>query len=160
MSHIASIKIKIKDISALIAACAELGAEFRQGQTTYHWYGRRAGDSPLPEGMTEDMLGKCQHAIRIPGVKYEVGVVQTADGTYTLAWDEYGYDNGEHDGHKLIQKFGPQLGTLVQLYGVHQATALMQARGFKVQRKLGQDGAIELNARKTQLAGLAKVGAR
>src|SRR4051794_20933775 len=70
MSHLADIDIIIKDITALEKAVEELGAEFRRGQTRYEWFGESIGDYPLPEGMTKVDLGKCTHAIHLPGCHY------------------------------------------------------------------------------------------
>ena len=74
MSHISKIELVIKDLEALKTACKRMGFEFREGQKTYQWYGRWVGDSPMPEGVTEEELGKCNHAIHVPGAKYEIGL--------------------------------------------------------------------------------------
>lgn len=86
MSHVSTIELEIKDLEALKAACQRLGYEFRAGQTTYRWYGRFVGDYPLPAGYKVEDLGRCTHAIRVPGADYEIGVV-TRDGKTTLLWD-------------------------------------------------------------------------
>jgi hypothetical protein len=41
MSHVTTINIEIRDLEALQAACAELGASFIENQTTYKWYGQQ-----------------------------------------------------------------------------------------------------------------------
>ncbi len=53
-----------------------MGFGIRGGQKTYQWYSRWVGDSPLPEGITEKELGKCDHAIHLPGAVYEIGIVR------------------------------------------------------------------------------------
>ena len=70
---------------------ATLGGELRMGQLTYRWYGRNVGDYRLPEGVKVSDLGKCEHAIKFPGISYEVGVIKskTQKGAYELLWDFY-----------------------------------------------------------------------
>lgn len=145
MSHITTIAIEISDLDALKASVKELGAEFIEGKTTYEWYGRSVGDYPLPKGMTKEQLGKCSHVIKVPGVRYEIGVVRLPNGKYTLAYDFYGYDDSSHDGHKLLQKFGPNCQRLVQMYGVQKATREAQKKGHRVTRQITSDGSIRLS---------------
>ena len=76
MSHIAKIELEINDLESLKAACEALGFNFMANQTTYRWFGRWVGDTPLPEGVSIEELGKCTHAIHVPAAVFEVGVVQ------------------------------------------------------------------------------------
>jgi hypothetical protein len=137
MSHVTSIDIEIRDLDALESAVGELGAAFIHGRTTYNWYGRHVGDYPLPAGFTQDQLGKCEHAIRLPGVNYEIGVVKNPvkEGTFTLLFDFYG-QSGAHDGEKLRKHFGDGLSRIKQMYGVHVAEKAARAKGWIVSRKL------------------------
>jgi hypothetical protein len=124
MSHITTIDIEIKDLTALDAACAELGGKLIRNKTSYNWY----GTTPA----------KCDHALQIPGVRYEVGVSAHPDKpkTYQLQFDPYGYvGNSHHDGHIVEQKFGKGLTKLRQLYGVHTATLAAKKKGYLVTRK-------------------------
>ena len=89
MSHVAKIELEINDLETLKAACKDLGFEFLCDQPTYRWYGQWVGDYPLPQGFTQDDLGKCTHAIRVPGATYEIGVVKRGS-KYLLLWDFYG----------------------------------------------------------------------
>ena len=143
MSHIASIDIIITDLKALQAAARELGAVWIEGKKTYTWYGESVGDYPLPAGMTVDQLGKCDHVISLPGVRYEIGVVKLPTGNYTLAFDFYGR-HGKHDGEKLLAHFGTGLTRIKQLYGVHKATIAAKLRGYSTLRKLSANGDIKL----------------
>ena len=88
MSHVSQIEIEIKDITALQAACTRLGLIWKENQRSYKWYGRWVGDYPLPENVTVEDLGKCLHAIEVPGASYEVGVTMV-NGKLTLLWDFY-----------------------------------------------------------------------
>jgi hypothetical protein len=153
MSHITSININITDLSALKAAITEFGAEWREGQQTYTWFGRSVGDYPLPEGFTQEDLGKCEHAIRLPGCEYEIGVVRKKDGTgFTLLYDFWSpldyraekvdgklpvvvTDGIMQGGQKLHDVFGEGLGRLKQIYGVNKAAYAARAKGYMVQRK-------------------------
>lgn len=149
MSHITTMAVKVTDIEAARLAAQEFGAVLER-KSTYNWYSRSVGDYPLPAGMTVDQLGKCDYVIRIPGVRYEVGLVKQGDG-YIFAWDFYGYDgNSEHDGHKLLRAFGtegqPERGVhkLAQAYSVHAVTRAAKKQGYMVARKQGQNGATRL----------------
>jgi hypothetical protein len=110
MSHISRIELEIKDLQSLKEACKRLGFEFCDNQQSYQWYGRWVGDSPLPEGITEDQLGKCDHAIKVPGAQYEVGVVRKGNG-YILLYDDW-IKGG------LRKKLGVNAGLLKQAYTI------------------------------------------
>jgi hypothetical protein len=138
MSHITTIKTEIRDLDALKSACAECGAVFVEGQTSYNWFGSSVGDYPLPEGITTDQLGKCSHAINVPGVEYEIGVVKKPNGHYTLAYDFWGPGQG------LLQKFGESCRHLVQLYAVHKTIREARKKGYTAQRQQLKDGSIKL----------------
>ena len=110
MSHISRIELEIKDLQSLKEACKRLGFEFCDNQQSYQWYGRWVGDSPLPEGITEDQLGRCDHAIKVPGAQYEVGVVRKGQ-SYILLYDEW-IKGG------LKAKLGVNAGLLKQAYTI------------------------------------------
>jgi len=76
MSHVANVKVQVKDLDALSDACTNLGLVFLKDQKTYKWYSGR---------------NKCDHAIGVAGAKgaYEVGVKQNADGTWGFEADFY-----------------------------------------------------------------------
>jgi hypothetical protein len=148
MSHVTTVSIKIKDLQALKAAIKEFGAEWIEGRKEYNWWGVSVGDTPLPEGMTKEMLGKCDHVIKLPGVNYEIGVVKMPAGHYTLAYDSYDYGRGPNrvpaDGGKLLAKFGDGLKKLTQAYAVAKATIEAKAKGWIVNRQTLGNGAIKL----------------
>ena len=142
MSHVATIEIEIKDLDALEAAAKELGLELVRGKTSHRWYGRSVGDYPLPAGFTADDLGKCEHAIRIPGDDraYEIGVCRRRDGKagYTLLWDFYA------GGYGMAAKVGgDKAPKLVQGYATHVAIKAARAGGFRVVgRSVKADGTV------------------
>jgi len=86
MSHLVTIKTEIRDVGAVRAACLRLGWTFMEGQKTYAWFGESVGDYPLPEGITVDDLGKCDHAIRVPKARYEIGLVKRGQ-KFLPVWD-------------------------------------------------------------------------
>lgn len=142
MSHVARIEIEIRDLATLDAACKRIGCTLVRDQTTYRWFGRHVGDYPLPEGFTVEDLGKCTHAIRVPGASYEVGVTPRRDGRpgWTLLWDFWTSGGLEH-----------ALGTggrkLVQAYGVEAATRAARRQGYSVSETTQPDGSIVLKVR-------------
>jgi len=89
MSHNEIIDLEVTDLKTLANTAKRLGGELKFNQKTYEWFGRNMGDYPLPVGISEHDLGKCEHAIKFPGIKYEVGVIKskTQKGAYSLLWD-------------------------------------------------------------------------
>ena len=135
--HVSSIKLEVKSLDALKLACARLGLEFREGQTTYAWFGSFMGDAPLPEGFTKEDLGKSDHAIHCPGASYEVGVV-FRDGVYKLLWDSWGQGG-------LEQALGADCSKLRQAYGVEAAKLAAQQQGFGVWEEALDGGGVKLH---------------
>jgi len=124
MSHIAKIELEINDPETLKLACERLGLQFMENQTTYSWYGTSIGDTPLPEGITASDLGKCDHAIRVPGAQYEIGIVKR-DRKYILLWDSW------HQGG-LEQKLGKNAGRLKQAYGIEKVRKEARLKGHRI----------------------------
>jgi len=146
MSHLTIGAVSIRDLAALETAAKEFGGTLVRNQSTYRWYGRRIGNDPLPEGIALDQLGKCSHAIRLAGVNYEIGVVRQSDGGFRLLWDEYNsqpYSN-DHDGHKLVEKFGQNLSKLQQSYSKHATINAARKAGYFVRERQLPNGTIKL----------------
>ena len=141
MSHVATISVEIKDLDALDAACKRIGCTLVRGQRTYAWYGHHVGDYPLPEGFAASDLGKCEHAIKVPGVNYEVGVVPRRDGRqgHTLIWDFWG--------GQLTRWLGPNAQRLVQAYGIEAAKKAARLQGYAVTETTKPNGAVVLQLR-------------
>jgi hypothetical protein len=146
----------MKSLDAIKAACKRLGWEFREGQTKYRWWGHWVDDSPVPrhlfktEGeyqkvlaMTKEerqafmtkMLGHCDHAIHIPKVRYEVGIVNV-NGNWTPVWDWV-------DG-SINRAMGQSGGTLAQAYGVEASIMEAQANAYTWTEEVLEDGAVKL----------------
>ena len=126
MSHISKIELKIKDLEALKMACSRLNLEFRKNQKTYKWYGRFVGDTVLPEGVREEELGACDHAIHVPGADYEIGVLQRGK-EYILLWDSW-FKGG------LEKKLGNGAGKLKQAYAPEKIRLEARKRGLKIRQ--------------------------
>ena len=126
MSHIAKIELEIKSLDALIEACNRLGFQFVKNQQTYQWYGRWVGDSPLPEGITTEDLGKCDHAIKVPGCSYEIGVVKKGN-SYQLLWDSWE--------SRLKLSIGENAQILKQAYTVETVKQEAKLKGYRVIEK-------------------------
>lgn len=131
MSHISKIELTIKDLTALKKACKTLGIEFKENQKTYQWYGKFMYDTPLPEGLKVEDLGKCDHAIRVPGSKYEIGVIKQKEG-FRLIFDYYGRSGG------IIEDTcgGRNLGKIKQQYTLETIKAECFKKKLKVSQKV------------------------
>ena len=135
--HISTVKLEVRSLEALKAACQRLGLEFREGQATYAWFGYFVGDAPVPEGFIQEDLGHCVHAISVPGARYEIGVV-FRDGVYKLLWDSFGPGG-------LEQALGPDCNKLRQGYGVEAAKLEAQRQGYSVYEEAMEDGSLKLH---------------
>jgi hypothetical protein len=89
MSHNEIMELEVTDLKTLANTAKRLGGKLILNQKTYKWFDRFMDDYPLPEGLTVSDLGKCEHAIKFPGIEYEVGVIKsrTTKGAYELLWD-------------------------------------------------------------------------
>lgn len=132
MSHVAKIELEINDLDTLKAVCERLCIEFVPDQKHYRWYGEHVGDYALPEGFTVDDLGRCDHAIRVPGASYEVGVVRRG-GKYVLLWDFYSTGG-------LERKLGKGAGQLKQAYAVERVRREARLKGYQVREQRNEHG--------------------
>ena len=123
MSHISKIELEVKDLGTLGQACRRLGLELLKGQKTFRWYGQ------------ED--GKCDHAIKVPGAIYEIGVIKAASAL-ELQCDYYDPAIG-----KAIGQTG---GILKQAYAVERTKAEARRKGYTVIEKTTDSG-IRLHVR-------------
>jgi hypothetical protein len=124
LSHITKIELKIKDLECLKQACETLGFEFRENQKNYAWYGRWVGNQPLPEEISEDELGTCDHAIHVPGCQFEVGVLKKGRH-YILLWDTWVKG-------KLTNALGKDAGILKQAYTVATVKKAARKKQYRI----------------------------
>jgi hypothetical protein len=127
MSHVTTIDLEIKDLGALKTACERLGYQWMEGQTTYRWYGHWVGDYPMPQGFNKLDLGKCDHAIKVPGADYEIGIV-TRNGKTTLLWDFFSSGG-------LQEVIGKNGGKLKQAYATEATKRAARRAGYQVTEK-------------------------
>jgi hypothetical protein len=142
MSHIATVDLHIKELSSLKRAVESLGLEFRENKQTYKWYGQSYGS--VPAGFTKADLGKCIHAIGIPGnnKSYEIGVVNRRDGKdgYMLMWDFW------NRGYGIEDVVGKDCGLLKQAYSVEVSVDELYRQGYRVERDTNDEGDVILRA--------------
>lgn len=83
MSHVSNISTDGLefDLDVIKRLCQQQGWQFLENQKRFVWYGKFMNDSPVPQGYTPEDYGKCEHAIRIPGCSYELGLVPSLTGT-------------------------------------------------------------------------------
>jgi hypothetical protein len=137
--------MEVKDLAALKAAVLAAGCQWMEGQTTHKWYGRFMNDWSDERAASNrrdpKTFGKCEHAIKVPGVDYEIGVVRRPDGkSYDLVYDSWGSGRG------LENKFGVGLPLLKQAYGVEVAKKQLTRQGYRVTTQRQDDGSIRLRA--------------
>ena len=124
MSHISVIEIQINNLEILKKVCDRLGFEFLKNQKSYQWYGTWVGRFSLPEGITENQLGKCDHAIRVPNCRYEIGVVKRGDH-FILLWDSWRKGG-------LTKAIGKRAGVLKQAYAVERVRNEARRKGYRL----------------------------
>ena len=145
MSHISSSKLRITNIITLRDAVSALvpGAELVKADE-YTWFGYSMGDY-VPDGFTKDELGKCEWKIKLPGVKYEIGLAKPkGESGYALLYDHFsapafGDQEERHDGMKLLRAFGTGevkdgLSKLATEYRHRQLEKEARRMGRKVER--------------------------
>jgi len=122
MSHISKIELEVKDLGVLGQACSRLGLQLERGQKTYKWYGQEA---------------QCDHCIRVPGARYEIGVISKA-GSYELNCDFY---------DKNLEKVvGQKGGLLKQAYAAEKTRIEARKKGYSVIERQTETG-IRLHVR-------------
>ena len=149
MSHVASVEVVINDLACLKKACETLGVTLVEGQKTFKWYGRFLADSDVGRATAKEFnakaFGKCEHAIKVPGCSYEVGVVKNPTGKgYRLIYDQFG-SGGEGIAKKLG---GEKLTKLTTEYGAEVATKQLRRKGYTIGRRYLNNGQIKLTATK------------
>jgi hypothetical protein len=122
MSHVTTIKMEIRDLDALEQACQKIGLQFKRNQTHYKWFGQFVGDY-REAGTDPKEMGKCNHAISVPGNKnaYEIGVAEKGDH-FELRYDFWS------GGFGLEKLAGKRCANLTEAYT--QVVALNEAKKF------------------------------
>lgn len=142
--HVVVVGTRVKSLAALKAACARLGFAFAEGQGTYKWFGRwvndyHADDAAYKQGVAVEDYGKCEHAIKVPGCEYEVGVVRRGD--------EYGLIFDCFDGHLTRALGGKGMPRLLQAYAAEAAIEQARFGCTTFSEQTLEDGSIQLRVR-------------
>jgi len=172
MSHLVAIKTELRDLAAIKAACVRLGWTFAENQKTYAWHSRWVDDSPVPRHLfAEDeagekryqevvamtlaertevmhqLLGKCDHAIKIPGCTGEVGLIRRG-GNYIPIWDFAGGVGNAMCSDKAEWGWEAQDGgPLLQAYGIEKSKLEAKRQGYGVSEVKADDGSVKLQIR-------------
>lgn len=109
MSHISRIELEINDLTALQAACRRLGLMFHLRRGVFQSYNGQL---------------RCDHAIEVPGARFEIGVAQQGS-KYELLWDDW-------QAGGLSNKLGPGAGLLKQAYTAERVLAESRTRNMRV----------------------------
>ena len=143
MSHIVTIEPELYDPAAIRAACKRVGWELVEGRQTFRWYGRYVGDYRVWEKRLRDLgiepedYGKCDHAIRVPGAKYEIGLVRRGDQLIPL-WDTYRPGGlGQVTAENGMNGF-------LQAYAIEKAKLEARRKGHRVTERKQPNGDIKL----------------
>jgi hypothetical protein len=148
MSHIADVRMEIKDLAALKIAVEALDGTLVLGQKTHKWYGKFLNDWQSERAAVNRRdsatFGTCDHAIKFDGINYEIGVVASANG-YELIYDTFG-SGEDHDGKKLEEKLGVGLPKLKQSYGVEVTKRQLSRQGYRVTTINNANGTISVKA--------------
>lgn len=145
MSHVVAIETKLTDLAAIRDACLAMGWEFLEDQKTFKWFGSwvddyHASDAAYQLGIDPKDYGKCDHAIRVPGAQYTIGLLKREDG-YTPVWDFYG--SGGLQGIRAENG----MGGFMQRYAAEKAKRELRHKGYSpVERRL-DNGKIEIKVR-------------
>ena len=137
MSHVTAVEAKVVDLDALDAACKELGVTLVRGQRTHNWFGTwmndwNVGAAAATQGYDPKTFGQCDHAIRVPGSRYEVGLVPSKDGTgYALVYDTWG-----PEGQTISRALGTGLDKLKVEYACAAGARAMARKGYAVKRQI------------------------
>ena len=123
MSHISKIELEVRDLGVLSQACGRLGLNLIRDQKTFKRYGQDA---------------RCDHAIKIPEVSYEIGVIRKENAAFELQCDFY--DRG------IEKAIGRQGGLLKQAYAVEKTKLEARRKGYSVLEKRTETG-IRLHVR-------------
>ncbi len=154
--HVVSVRVQLNDLGALNLACKRLGWKLNIGATSYRWYGRWVGDSPLPEHLLtpnqlaqvkamprneqsefmNNFLAGCDHSISIPNSRYEVGIRLTPGGHAHLLWDWYD--------PKMFDHMGTTGEPLLHAYAVERAKQEAALNGHYCTEHQLSDGTTQL----------------
>jgi hypothetical protein len=131
MSHVVSAQVICTDLDCLRAAVAKFPKlRWMEGKKTYNWYGSWVNDysrddAAYKNGIDTSDYGKCEHAIKMDGVEYEIGVMKRKDGAgYSLVWDFFS------DGARISEYVGKGAENLMTEYSREFVNQFAAAEGY------------------------------
>ena len=141
MSHVSNVELTVTDLDALQYAVAQTdGLTWCEGQKDYQWYGKWMHDfhgsaAAVDNGFDPSDFGKSEHAIKVEGAEYEIGVVKnpTGDG-YRLIYDNYA------SGKQIAERYGSGLETIKNSYAERVAVKQLQRKGYRVSTRVNAQG--------------------
>lgn len=145
MSHVVTIKAKLIDLAAIEQACKCMGWTLVRGQKTFEWFGTWMDDydqvdaAYVAAGIKPEEYGKCDHAIRVPGAKYEIGLV-SREGSFLPLWDNWRSGGLSH----LTAANG--MGGFVQRYVAEKSKNELRRKGYTPIEQTRADGSIVITA--------------
>lgn len=116
MSHISTIELEVTDLGILNQALSRMGLTFVRNKTDFTWYGKKAA---------------CDHAIKVPGASYEIGVIKNKNG-YELCCDYFD--------RNLVKAVGNDAGLLKQAYAVEKTKTEARKKGYRVMERRTETG--------------------
>lgn len=159
MSHVAQCKVKVKSLDTLEKAVERLGGKLHRNKSTVRWYGAGFVDDSTtwkdffsPEEaariaklsrdervkIINKEMSRADHVISFPGASYDVGVMQEADGSFRLRWDQWAGGGGLH------KRIGADGGLLGQAYAIEAAKKAARNKGYLVTETRQDNGHIKL----------------
>jgi hypothetical protein len=126
MSHLSTISLEIDSLDILAKTARSFGGQLVRDQKTYEWYSSRTN--------LED--SKCDHAIKLPNCKYEIGVVKTPKNKYELKMD-FWYSGGLE---KVIGKDG---GLFKQKYTDFRTEQELKMKKLKFKRTVDEKNNVQ-----------------
>ena len=131
MSHFTKCALKMNNLAAIKKALADLNLKWEEAEEH---------QSVTVRGYRGDTL---QAKIKVDMGRYDIGVVENADGTYELSADWWGVETTKGVSE---QEFQEQLGQRYQYHNVKQAC---EEKGYAVEEEVNEeDGSIRLVVRK------------
>jgi biotin operon repressor len=141
MSHVSNVELTVTDLDALQYAVEQTdGLTFCEGQKTYKWYGKWMNDfhgssAAVDNGFNAADFGKSEHAIKVEGAEYEIGVVKNPNGDgYRLLYDNY------DSGRKIAKRYGAGLEAIKNSYAERVAVKQLQRKGYRVSTRVNAQG--------------------
>ena len=131
MSHFTKCALKMTNLAAIKKALADLQMKFEEAEEH---------QTVSVRGYRGDTL---QAKMKVDMGRYDVGVIENADGTYELVADWWGVETTKGISE---EEFQHQLGQRYQYHNVKQAC---EDKGYSVEEELNEeDGSIRLVVRK------------